>query len=131
MEVEPYQNFHLGKAPPGTYHIIGEFYGEFAHYDVKLTIPKRYVLGSTGEIVAPKDYIARLDSIASGLEVDTTVDELITVKMVADSVHDFAIVADPSFKIIKRQCGRTTVYIMFPPKYEKTFAKADSFVCRV
>ena len=116
---------------PDGYHIIGEFYGEFAHYDVKLTIPKRYVLGSTGEIVAPKDYIARLDSIANGLEVDTTVDELVTVKMVADSVHDFAIVADPSFKIIKRQCGRTTVYIMFPPKYEKTFAKADSFVCRV
>ena len=25
QEVEPYQNFHLGKAPPGTYHIIGEF----------------------------------------------------------------------------------------------------------
>jgi len=25
QKVEPYQNFHLGNAPPGTYHIIGEF----------------------------------------------------------------------------------------------------------
>jgi len=120
----------LGWHPDG-YHYVGEFYGEFARYEVKLTLPKRYVIGSTGTIVGPQEYIARLDSIANGLQVDTSANELVTVEMVADSVHDFAIIADPKFKIIRTHYGKTTVHILYPQQHEKLFSKVTNFIPRI
>lgn len=115
---------------PDGYHALGEFYGEFAHYDVDFIVPKKYVVASTGEIVAPQNYLARLDSIASNLEVDTSIDSAVKLHIVADSVHDFAIVAAPDYKILRIQCGRINVKAVFWRDHN-LFATLPNFICTV
>ncbi len=115
---------------PDGYHVMGEFYGEFAHYDVVITMPMKYVLGSTGEIIAPKSYIARLDSIASNEKVDTTLMTPTAVHLTADSVHDFAIVAAPDYTIKRTKCGHITVVSLYYTGAE-LFSRVPKFVCAV
>ncbi len=115
---------------PDGYHLMGEFYGEFAHYDVSFTLPVRYVIGSTGRIIAPSSYIERLDSIMSGVEVDTTASPMVNVHLVADSVHDFAIVAAPDYKIHRQSCGSTEVLTMYYRDLS-LFSTVPNFVCTV
>ncbi len=64
------------------YSLLGEFYGDFANYDVQLTVPANFVVGSTGVI---------LSETVQGSQ------KLITVR--AERVHDFAWVAGPSYRI--------------------------------
>ncbi len=115
---------------PDGYHLLGEFYGEFAHYNIDLVVPLKYVVVSTGRIVSPPDYIARLDSIAEGMEVDTGVNKTVKIHLVADSVHDFAIAAAPDYRLIRTQCGNITVQTAFYGEH-KLFARVPEFICAV
>lgn len=80
-----------------------EFYGVFGRYDVRITLPARYVVGATGELQNP-------EAIGHGYQYtrDTTIfpnlsegilpkDSMATWHFVADSVHDFAWVADENY----------------------------------
>lgn len=60
------------------YHVESEFYADFGHYDVKLTVPKGYTVGATGEL--------------QGAPVDK--DGMLTHHYVQGDVHDFAWTAD-------------------------------------
>ncbi|MEO0108099.1 MAG: M1 family aminopeptidase, partial [candidate division WOR-3 bacterium] len=66
------------------YHALGEFYGEFASYDVWLTLPAEFVVGATGSPV--------------GRSLLTSTQRL---HFRADSVRDFAFVADPRYRVIR------------------------------
>lgn len=75
-----------------------EFYGVFGAYDVAITLPARYVLGATGAVTNP-------DEVGCGYQLGA-VDTVIfpsggsgtkTWRFHADSVHDFAWVADPDY----------------------------------
>ncbi|MFN4218179.1 MAG: M1 family aminopeptidase [Candidatus Bipolaricaulia bacterium] len=64
------------------YSFLGEFYGDFANYDVTLTVPANFVIGSTGVILS--------EAVESTRKI---------VKIRAEKVHDFAWVAGPFYRV--------------------------------
>ncbi|MDT0651162.1 M1 family metallopeptidase [Autumnicola edwardsiae] len=76
-------------------YIGREFHGVWGNYDVKITIDKDYILGSTG-------YLQNADEIGYGYEEEgTTVNrkrgKTLTWHFVAPKVHDFTWAADPEY----------------------------------
>ncbi|CAN7498311.1 M1 family metallopeptidase [Pseudoduganella sp. LjRoot289] len=63
------------------YHAESEFYADFGSYDVKLTVPKGYTVGATGEL--------------QGAPVEK--DGMLTHHYVQGDVHDFAWTADKRY----------------------------------
>jgi hypothetical protein len=63
------------------FHANAEFYADFGRYEVRLTVPARFVVGATGVRTARRDN-------RDGTETHTYVQE---------DVHDFAWAADPNF----------------------------------
>ena len=63
------------------YHAESEFYADFGHYDVKLTVPKEYTVGATGEL--------------QGAPVENK--GMLTHHYVQGDVHDFAWTADKRY----------------------------------
>ena len=61
-----------------------EFFADFGTYDVKVTLPKDYVIGATGVQVSDTRQRQRHQDVAFH----------------AEDVHDFAWTADPNFKVI-------------------------------
>ena len=69
------------------FHAMTEFFADFGTYDVKITLPKNYVIGATGVQVSDTDN-------GNGTK---------TVAFHAEDVHDFAWTADPNFKVVEGQ----------------------------
>ncbi len=69
------------------FHALTEFFADFGTYDVKVTLPKNYVIGATGVQVSDTDN-------GNGTK---------TVGFHAEDVHDFAWAADPNFKVVEDQ----------------------------
>ncbi len=69
------------------FHASTEFFADFGTYDVKVTLPRNYVIGATGVQVGDTDN-------GNGTK---------TVAFHAEDVHDFAWTADPNFKVVKDQ----------------------------
>ena len=67
------------------FHAMTEFFGDFGTYDVRITLPKDYIIGATG--------VQTADTRNS--------DGTKTVAFHAEDVHDFAWTADPRFKVIE------------------------------
>jgi len=65
------------------FHAMTEFFADFGTFDVKVTLPKNYVIGATGVQIADQDN-------GNGTK---------TVAFHAEDVHDFAWTADPNFKV--------------------------------
>ena len=65
------------------FHAKTEFFADFGTYDVKITLPKNYIIGATGVQVADSDN-------GNGTK---------TVAFHAEDVHDFAWTADPNFVV--------------------------------
>jgi len=68
------------------FHALSEFYADFGHYRVEITLPARFVVGATGRRVARRD---NLDGTTTHVFEQT-------------DVHDFAWAADPRFLEIRR-----------------------------
>jgi hypothetical protein len=64
------------------YSFLGEFYGDFADYDVTLTVPANFTVGCTGIILS--------ETIEGAQKI---------VKVRAERVHDFAWVAGPFYRV--------------------------------
>ena len=88
-------------------HLHSEFYADFGSYDVKITVPKGYTVGATGEETSPA----------------TEKDGQITHRFVQNDVHDFAWTADnrtaPVVEGTYNGAGSpvVTVKVLFPPEY--------------
>jgi hypothetical protein len=66
------------------FHAMTEFFADFGTFDVKVTLPKDYIIGGTGVQVSEQDN-------GNGSK---------TVGFHAEDVHDFAWTADPNFKVV-------------------------------
>ncbi len=87
----------------------GEFYSEFGEYDVKITVPKNYIIAATGNLLN-EDEKEWLKTKAASIQNKTASKSKIENKSIASStefktlhywqstpVHDFAWFADKSF----------------------------------
>ncbi|MBV8125231.1 MAG: M1 family metallopeptidase, partial [Paucibacter sp.] len=94
------------------FHTLSEFYADYGSYDVRISVPKEYTVGATGE------------------EVETNMDlpGLITHRFLQDDVHDFAWTADK--RTAKPLEGEyrgegspvVKVKVLYPPEYEASAA---------
>jgi len=104
---------------PMAYVDMGEFYSEFGSYDVKITLPKNYVVGSTGELQneSEKEFLQQRVNETSKILAGKTADDfkmmgdtfpnssptMKTLHYKAEKVHDFAFFADKRFYVQKSE----------------------------
>ncbi|QOY95754.1 M1 family metallopeptidase [Massilia sp. UMI-21] len=90
------------------FHMESEFYADFGSYDVRLTVPKDYTVGATGEL--------------QGAPVEKN--GMRTHRYVQHDVHDFAWTADKRSAppLVETWTGpgspTVTVQVLYPPEYE-------------
>ncbi len=126
---------------PISYLDQGEFYSEYGSYDVRITLPKNYVVMATGNLLNEEEH-QWLDSLASIDWYDTTrypktavkdstppsSTAMKTLHFHEDKVHDFAWFADKRYIVRKDsfaydgdQNRAITVYTAFLPSYKKSW----------
>jgi hypothetical protein len=96
------------------FHLNSEFYADFGNYDVRLSVPKDYTVGATGELQG----------------APTEKNGLVTRRYVQGDVHDFAWTADnrsarpleDSWSGAGSPCVKVTV--IYPPEYAASAAPA-------
>ncbi|WP_082542648.1 M1 family metallopeptidase [Rhodanobacter sp. Root561] len=89
------------------FHFHSEFYADYGNYDVKLTVPKGYTVGSVGE--------------EQGAPVESG--DKVTHHFVQTDVEDFAWVAAPGYKVQRTSwtgpgSPKVDVQVIYPPEYE-------------
>ncbi len=103
--------------PDGTwrsfpYHGLGEFYADFARYEVTLDLPADHVVGATG------------------VEVESTTRGDRTVRrFVAEPVHDFAFASDARLRATSDACHGVDVKVLALPGFERVAARALRVTC--
>ncbi|MBN8667331.1 MAG: M1 family metallopeptidase [Chitinophagales bacterium] len=98
----------------------GEFYGEFGHFDVQITLPANYVVAATGELQnesekkwletrrsftwIPETEKVKVKGITKVIKREFPVSskETKTLHFIQDRIHDFAWVADKRF-VVKQE----------------------------
>ncbi len=88
------------------FHLHSEFYADFGSYDVRITVPKGYTVGSTG--------VPKAAPVEKGGKV--------THNYVQDDVHDFAWTADkryakPMTQVWNGPNGPVQVSVLYTPEY--------------
>ena len=97
---------------PMPYLSYSEFYSEFGNVDVFLTLPRNYVVASTGEVMNLSEQLwldelasqtagATPDQLPARYEFPPSDPQLKTVHLRQERVHDFAWVADKRFYVAK------------------------------
>ena len=81
------------------FHANSEFFSDYGVYDVRLTVPKEFIVGATG---------IRTDES----ETDSTK----TLTYHAEDVHDFAWTAWPDFRIEERKVEGVAVRLLYAPE---------------
>ena len=108
---------------PMPYLNQGEFYSEYGSFDVSITLPEDYKVGSTGDLQTERE-IKRLNLLAehngdSSTLVNSGTTLMKTIRYTQSRVHDFAWFADKTFLVLKGQVvlprsGRTvTTWAMY------------------
>lgn len=88
----------------------GEFYSEFGNFDVSITLPSNYTIGSTGDL-QNKEEITRLNNLAALTDTITKFSDDIsfpesdsntkTLRYIQKNVHDFGWFADKRYHVLK------------------------------
>ena len=115
----------------------GEFYSEFGNFDVRITVPKNYLVAATGELQNEDEkrmlaeiseklvFVTSKDNLTKSLEAPvTSSSELKTLHYKQSNVHDFSWFADKNFKVLidtlQLRSGRIiNVYSFFTPSQLK------------
>jgi len=80
------------------YHLNSEFFSDFGVYDVEVTLPEHFILGSTG--------VPWKETHAAGKK---------TVSIHAEDVHDFAFCASPDFLVHEETWEGVKIRILAQP----------------
>ncbi len=128
---------------PMPYLDQGEFYSEFGSFDVKITVPKNYVLGATGDLQNEEERAWLLEKAAQsldnldinkGMEFPKSAIETKTLHYKQDNIHDFAWFADKRYlvrmdSITLPNSGRTVdAWAMFLPENAQLWSKGIDYI---
>jgi Peptidase family M1 domain len=133
----------------------GEFYSEFGTFDVKITLPKNYVLGATGDLVngaseltwmeeiveKSKDEVYRMNVLNATLKDSTKFNlksscEYKTLHFHQEQVHDFAWFTSKTYLVLKEEVvlptskNKVTAWALFSPKFYQTWKNATKYITR-
>jgi len=113
---------------PMPYLDQGEFYSEFGSFDVSITLPSNYTVGSTGDLQS-KGELARLNKLAKATDTITKFSDDMsfplsdlstkTIRYIQSNVHDFGWFADKRFHVLKGEVEvphtkeKVTLWTMF------------------
>ncbi len=120
----------------------GEFYSEFGTFDVSITLPDNYVVGSTGNLQneEEKEMLLRFSTDTlwtrtryyGNNEFPPSSETMKTIRYTADNIHDFAWFADKRFNVragkIKLHDKEVTTWVMFTDQEAYLWKDAVSYV---
>jgi hypothetical protein len=122
----------------------GEFYSEFGSFDVSITLPVNYTIGSSGDLQNDAE-AERLDKLAADTSWKSTAGSinddfpassylLKTLRYTGNNIHDFAWFADKRFHVLKGsvnlpESGReVTTWVMFTNNQSDLWKEALKYV---
>ncbi|MEX1190811.1 MAG: M1 family metallopeptidase [Brumimicrobium sp.] len=129
----------------------GEFYSEYGSFDVSITLPENYVVGSTGDLQtkSEEDFLnqkfeetkLKIDQLEADKKrskdktpFPASSQKMKTIRYTQDNVHDFAWFADKRYDVLKGEVelpntGRkVTTWAMFVPQNIYLWQKAIEYI---
>ena len=127
----------------------GEFYSEYGSFDVRITLPKNYVVGATGDLQTDseiefmtnkaedtEDILSKNSPTKNGATngFPTSSSELKTIRYTQKNVHDFAWFADKRYMVLKGDIElphskrHVTSWVLFTPKNAYLWQNAIEYI---
>jgi hypothetical protein len=132
---------------PYPYLNQGEFYSEFGTYDVSITLPENYVVGSTGDVQNQsemdfmnelaentKKNLADMANANRSNDFPPSSEKMKTIRYIQKDVHDFAWFADKRYWVLKDEVvlpaskRKVTTWALFTPKNAELWADASEYI---
>jgi hypothetical protein len=129
---------------PMPYLDQGEFYSEYGSFDVKITLPRNYIVGATGDLQdeselnflnALAEKTAKIDSFDKGnTEFPPSETAYKTLHYKQNNVHDFAWFADKRYHVLKGEVvlpnsqRKVTTWVMFTNAYADYWKKSIEYI---
>ncbi|MBS1912884.1 MAG: M1 family metallopeptidase [Bacteroidetes bacterium] len=110
-------------------YVRREFYGVYGTYDVAITIPAAYVLGGTGMVTNPREVGCgyELGAVDTVIQAPAQGGGMKTWRFHADSVHDFAWVADPRYVHRITRWHDVAIHLLATPDYQNVWQYAGTW----
>ena len=125
-------------------HLGHEFYGDYGAYDIEFTFPNYYVLDGTGNLLNRNDVLP--DSLRQKLDIKNFADKKWnsppsvpvipdgtkkTWKFHAENVHDFALTADPTYRIGETEWNGIKCIALAQEPHASGWQTAPEFISKV
>ena len=129
---------------PMSYLDQGEFFSEFGHFEVHITLPDNYIVGASGTLQNDSE-IEMLDKLSgdtsriiagnvAGNDFPASSEQLKTLRYTGDKIHDFAWFADKRFHVQKGKLKlphsgkEVTTMVLFTNEQSDLWEDALSYV---
>ena len=122
----------------------GEFYAEFGKFDVSITLPENYIVGTSGDLQNKQELI-KLDKLAADtswiqnsvtgkVDFPASSEQLKTLCYTGNNMHDFAWFADKRFHVLKGKVilpgskKEVTTWLMFTNQQSELWKNAIPYI---
>ncbi|RPG60611.1 MAG: M1 family peptidase [Flavobacteriales bacterium TMED191] len=121
----------------------GEFYSEFGSFDVKITLPDNYIVGSSGHLQNPSEInflnnlakkTSNLISFKNDMSFPKSSSKTKTLYYKQENIHDFAWFADKRFHVLKGELNlpnssrKVTLWSMFTNNEAPLWTKSIEYL---